>query len=79
MLSHSVEESELLAQALAEKAGRKVELLVPQRGAKRDVLKSAQRNAEEALKRRQAESSTQLKLLRGVAEQFGLDSPPKPY
>ena len=76
MLSHSVEESELLAQALAEKAGRKVELLVPQRGAKRDVLKSAQRNAEEALKRRQAESSTQLKLLRGVAEQFGLDAPP---
>lgn len=76
MLSHSVEESELLAQALAEKAGRKVELLVPQRGAKRDVLKSAQRNAEEALKRRQAESSTQLKLLRGVAEQFGLYAPP---
>ncbi|MCA0921142.1 excinuclease ABC subunit UvrC [Pseudooceanicola nanhaiensis] len=77
LLSHPVEDSDLLAEALSEKAGRKVELSVPQRGEKAELVESAARNARESLARRMAESATQAKLLRGVAEAFALDAPPE--
>ena len=77
LLSHPVEDSDLLAEALSEKAGRKVELSVPQRGEKAELVESAARNARESLARRMAESATQAKLLRGVAEAFSLDAPPE--
>ncbi|MGI4947362.1 MAG: helix-hairpin-helix domain-containing protein, partial [Janthinobacterium lividum] len=57
-------------------AGRKVELSVPQRGTRRRLLDQAKRNAEEALERRLAESTTQAKLLREVAELFDLAESP---
>jgi len=76
MLSHPVDDAELLIQALSDRAQRRVDLLIPRRGAKHDIMKTALRNAREAFERRQAESSTQLKLLRGVADQFGLEAPP---
>ena len=76
ILSHPVDEPELLAQALGEKAGRKVELIVPQRGEKAELIDGAMRNARESLARKMAESATQTKLLRGLAEAFGLDGPP---
>ncbi len=65
-----------LAEAFASQAGRKVELSVPQRGTRRRLLDQAKRNAEEALERRLAESTTQAKLLREVAELFDLAEPP---
>lgn len=77
LLSHEVAETELIAEALALKAGRRVELAVPQRGEKRDVLAHAVTNAREALERRLAEGAGQAKLLDGVAELFGLDAPPE--
>ncbi|MEO0498337.1 MAG: excinuclease ABC subunit UvrC, partial [Pseudomonadota bacterium] len=77
LLSNEVEEVDLLAQALSEKAERKVQISVPQRGAKRDVVAHVLQNAREALGRRMAETSSQTKLLEGVAEAFGLDEPPK--
>ena len=77
ILSHPVEEPELLAEALSEKAGRKVEIIVPQRGEKAELIDGALRNARESLARKMAETATQAKLLRGVAEAFGLDSPPQ--
>ena len=77
LLSHEVGETELIAEALALKAGRRVELAVPQRGEKRDVLAHAVTNAREALERRLAEGAGQAKLLEGVAELFGLDAPPE--
>lgn len=77
ILSHDVAEAELLAQALSVKADRKVELLVPQRGEKRDVMSQAVMNAREALARRMAESATQVRLLNGLAEALGLDAPPR--
>ena len=77
LLSHGVEEQELLAQALAVRAGRKVTLLVPQRGEKRDLVGHAVQNAREALGRRLAETSTQTRLLAGFAETFGLVRPPR--
>jgi excinuclease ABC subunit C len=77
MLSHEIETAEVLAEALSIKGGRKVEILVPQRGQKRDLIAHAEANAREALGRRIAESSTQLRLLKGVAETFKLAKVPR--
>lgn len=77
LVSHDPDEADLLAEALSHKAERKVRLNRPQRGPKRDVVANAVRNAREALERRQAESSTQRKLLDGVAEAFGLPAAPE--
>ncbi len=77
LASHTPDEAALLSAALSEKAGRKVELAVPQRGEKRKLVDNAALNARQALERRQAESSTQNKLLRGMADLFGLDEPPQ--
>ncbi len=77
LVSHDPDEADLLAEALSHKAERKVRLNRPQRGPKRDVVANAVRNAREALERRQAESSTQRKLLDGVAEAFGLPGAPE--
>ena len=69
-------EQALIEEALTEKAGRKVAITQPVRGDRVRLVKQAVRNAEEALDRRAAESSTQAKLLRDVAELFELDAPP---
>ncbi|RYY25670.1 MAG: excinuclease ABC subunit UvrC [Sphingomonadales bacterium] len=75
-VDRALEEAELLAEAMAERAGHKVELSVPQRGARRRLMEQASRNAVEALDRRLAESTTQAKLLAEIADVFELpDSP----
>jgi excinuclease ABC subunit C len=76
LLSHVVEDQELLAEALSTRAGRKVAISVPQRGEKKDLTDNALQNAREALGRRLAETSTQGRLLAGFAETFGLAKPP---
>ena len=76
ILSDAIENDDLMVQALSEKAGRKVELLVPQRGEKSELVASALRNARESLARRMAESATQARLLEGLARAFGLEAPP---
>ena len=77
LLSHGVENPDLVAAALSERAGRKVELAVPQRGEKAELVENAARNARESLARKMSESSTQNRLLEGLAEAFDLDGPPK--
>ncbi|MEE4237981.1 MAG: excinuclease ABC subunit UvrC [Anderseniella sp.] len=77
LLSDEAAEAELLADALSSKAGRKVEITVPQRGGKRELVDHARTNAREALGRRLAETSSQRKLLEGVQTVFGLDSMPR--
>src|SRR5690606_29268864 len=67
----------LIAEAFAQKSGRKVEIARPQRGEKRQLVEHALTNAREALGRKMAESSAQSKLLAGVAEAFGLEAPPE--
>jgi excinuclease ABC subunit C len=76
LLSHAVEDQELLSVALATRAGHKVAVTVPQRGEKKDLVDHAVQNAREALGRRLAETSTQGRLLSGMAETFGLEKPP---
>ncbi len=70
-------EQALIEEALSDKAGRKVAVAQPSRGDRVRLVQQAKRNAEEALDRRAAESSTQAKLLRDVAELFELDAPPQ--
>lgn len=77
LLDRELAEGELLAQALSERAERKIEISAPQRGDRIRLVKQAVRNAQEALDRRLAESTTQGKLLREVAELFELPEPPK--
>lgn len=77
LLSHSVEEQALLAQALATRAGHKVTLGVPQRGEKKGLVDHVSQNAREALGRRLAETSSQTRLLAGVAETFALARAPR--
>ncbi len=77
LLSHGLDDTDLVAEALASRAGRKVEILVPQRGEKAELVEGAQRNARESLARRLSETATQAKLLRGLAEAFDLPAPPR--
>jgi excinuclease ABC subunit C len=77
LLSHDIEELDLLAEALSTHSGHRVEVLVPQRGEKRSLVEHAITNAREAGGRKVAESSSQAKLLKGVAEAFGLPETPK--
>jgi excinuclease ABC subunit C len=69
-------EAALLQEAMSTQAGRKVSLEVPQRGTRRRLLDQAKRNAQEALERRLAESTTQAKLNRELADLFELPEPP---
>nr|WP_269770117.1 excinuclease ABC subunit UvrC [Rhodobacter amnigenus] len=77
LLSHPVENEDLVTALLAERAGRKVELAVPQRGEKAELVENAARNAKESLARRMAEGAAQSRLLAGLAEAFDLDAPPR--
>ena len=77
LLSHPIENDDLMTEALSDKLGRKVEIAVPLRGEKSELVDGALRNARESLARRMAETATQGKLLRGLAEAFGLDAPPE--
>ncbi len=77
ILSNEIENPDLMAEALSGKLGRKVELLVPKRGEKLELVDSALRNARESLARKMAESATQTKLLKGLADAFDLSAPPE--
>jgi excinuclease ABC subunit C len=77
LLSDPVEESSLLGEALSLRAGHAVAVAVPQRGEKRDLVRHALDNAREALGRKLAETSSQARLLDGLAETFGLEQPPR--
>jgi excinuclease ABC subunit C len=77
LISHDIPNRELLAEALSTKAERKVDIRVPSRGTKSTLVEHALANAREALGRKLAESSSQARLLEGVAERFGLSGIPR--
>ncbi|MCO6177780.1 excinuclease ABC subunit UvrC [Ciceribacter sp. RN22] len=77
LLSETIEEQDLLATALSERAGHKVHVLVPQRGEKKDILDHVIANAREAHGRKLAETASQSRLLQGFAETFGLPYVPR--
>jgi excinuclease ABC subunit C len=77
LLSHVIEESELLADALSIKAGFKVEVSTPRRGEKKELITHALTNAREALGRKLADTATQSRLLAGLVTTLGLPHAPK--
>ncbi|MGJ8611397.1 MAG: excinuclease ABC subunit UvrC [Octadecabacter sp.] len=76
LLSHGLDDEDLVAEALSEKAGRKVDIIVPQRGEKAELVQGAARNARESLGRKMSETATQARLLRGLKEAFDLPDVP---
>ncbi|MGN6286145.1 MAG: excinuclease ABC subunit UvrC [Afipia sp.] len=77
LLSHRIEESELLANALTIKSGFKVEVSTPQRGEKKELVAHALTNAREALGRKLADTATQTRLLQGLAASLSLPRAPR--
>ncbi len=77
LLSHELAARPLLEEALSIKAERRLEIRVPQRGSKTELVEHALNNAREALGRRLAESSSHRRLLEAVAERFGLAKVPR--
>jgi excinuclease ABC subunit C len=76
LLSHPIEDTDLMADLLSQKAGRRVELAVPMRGEKAELVAGAARNARESLARKMSETATQARLLSGLAQAFDLDDAP---
>lgn len=76
LLSHPIDNEDLIHELLSARAGRNVVLAVPKRGEKAELVENAHRNARESLSRRMAEGAAQSKLLAGLAEAFDLDAPP---
>jgi excinuclease ABC subunit C len=77
LVSHAFEQRTLLAQALSAKSERKVDIVVPRRGEKKELVDHALTNAREALGRKLADTSSQRKLLAALAERFGLPRVPQ--
>lgn len=77
LLSHEIEETELLANALSIKAGHKIEVTAPKRGEKKELVTHALTNAREALGRKLADTATQGRLLEAMAATLSLPHPPK--
>jgi len=77
LISHKIDDQALLAAALTTRSGHKVEISLPQRGEKKDLMAHALSNAREALGRKLAETSSQQRLLTQLAETFALPRPPR--
>jgi excinuclease ABC subunit C len=77
LVSHDFDERALLAAALTAKSGRKVEVGVPQRGERKELVLHALANAREALARKLADTSSQQKLLKALTETFALPREPR--
>ena len=76
IMSHQVENEDLVTSLLSQRLGRRVEIITPKRGEKADLVENAARNARESLARKMSESATQNVLLQNLAEAFDLDGPP---
>jgi excinuclease ABC subunit C len=77
LLSEDIPDRALLAAAFSAKSGRKIEVAVPQRGERRELVQHALMNARQALERKLAETASQRSLLKALAERFGLPQPPR--
>jgi excinuclease ABC subunit C len=77
LVSHEIDEHALLAEALTAKSNHKVEILLPRRGEKKELVDHALANAREALGRKLADTSSQRKLLAALAECLSLSRVPR--
>ncbi|MZF56165.1 excinuclease ABC subunit UvrC [Streptomyces sp. SID5594] len=74
------EDTEAVSQWLAERRGSQVSLRIPQRGDKKDLMATVQRNAQQALglhkTKRASDLTTRSRALEEIAEALGLDAAP---
>ena len=77
LLSHAIDNEDLIHELLSARAGRNVDIRVPQRGEKAELVENALRNARESLGRKMSESAAQTRLMAGLAEAFDLDDTPR--
>ncbi len=77
LVDRELPEAALLEEAFGAAAGRKIEVLVPQRGTRRRLVEQASRNAMEALERRMAERGSQAKVMEELAEFLELPDIPR--
>ncbi|MCI4043196.1 excinuclease ABC subunit UvrC [Streptomyces sp. TRM75563] len=74
------EDTEAVSQWLAERRGSQVSLRIPQRGDKKDLMVTVQRNAQQALglhkTKRASDLTTRSRALEEIAEALGLDTAP---
>ena len=77
LVSHEFEERALLAEALCTKVGHKIEVALPQRGERKELVTHALANAREALARKLADTSSQMRLLNALSATFSLPRPPR--
>lgn len=77
LLSHPIEDGDLMTQLLSDRAGRRVEIAVPRRGEKAELVENAARNARESLARKLSESVAHSRLLDSLAEAFDLEAAPR--
>ncbi len=77
LVSHRMDNQELIAEALSVRAGRRVQVAHPRRGAKRKLIGHALANARDALGRRMAESASQRRNLEGLARVLRLEAAPE--
>lgn len=70
-------EAELVHEALSKDLNHRLDLHVPQRGDKKQLVEQAARNAGEALARRIAQSASEARHLQKLADLFELDAPPQ--
>lgn len=77
LLSHEIEDPELMGAALSTRAEARVEIHTPQRGERRQLIEYVLRNAKEALGRKLADTASQQKLLVSLGQAFGLEKPPR--
>ena len=76
-ISDDVPSRDLIQHALSERSGITVKISTPKRGEKKSLIDRAMKNAEEALARKQAETASQARLLKGLQETFDLAAPPE--
>ncbi len=76
-VNQKLADAALIGEALSTRMGHNVKIRKPQRGDKMNLMRHAEQNAREALARQVSESASQRKLLKGVAEAFGLESAPE--
>jgi excinuclease ABC subunit C len=77
LLSHDIDDAELLAAALSTRTEARVEIHAPKRGERRQLIDYALRNAKEALGRRLADTASQQKLLISLGQAFGMERSPR--
>lgn len=74
------EDTEAVSQWLADRRGSQVSLRIPQRGDKKDLMATVQRNAQQALglhkTKRASDLTTRSRALEEIAEALGLDTAP---